>query len=113
MFVADGLSRTWTITLRVACVLVAIPSFIAAGLEGLSSPDALAEMELVWIPGAPLWLVRLVAAVEGLDELTATAVALSRSDIPVMRVTMEGTGHGISDDGRGAASRFLQGVLQI
>jgi hypothetical protein len=62
-------SRSMTISLWVARVLVAIPFFIAAGLEGLSSPATLAEMDLVWIPNAPLWLVRLVAAVEGLAAL--------------------------------------------
>ncbi len=41
------LSRPWTIALWVARVLVAIPFFIAAWLEGTSSPETLAEMELV------------------------------------------------------------------
>ncbi|WP_137158281.1 DoxX family protein [Rhizobium sp. FKL33] len=59
----------WRIALWVARALVAIPFFMASGLEGLSSPATLAEMDLVWIPGAPLWLVRLVAAVEGLAAL--------------------------------------------
>lgn len=47
-------------------MLVAIPFFIAAGLEGLSLPATLAEMDLVWIPNAPLWPVRAVAGLEGL-----------------------------------------------
>jgi hypothetical protein len=59
----------WRIALWAARALVAIPFFIASGLEGLSSPATLAEMDLLWIPGAPLWLVRLVAAIEGLAAL--------------------------------------------
>ena len=62
-------TRLWTIALWIARVLVAIPFFIAAWLEGMSSPETLAEMDLVWIPGAPLWLVRGVAAIEGLAAL--------------------------------------------
>jgi DoxX-like family len=62
-------SRPWTIALWVARVLVAIPFLIAGWLEGTSPPEALAQMDLVWIPGAPLWLVRVVAAIEGLAAL--------------------------------------------
>lgn len=54
------------IALWVARILVAIPFLIAAWLEGLSIPADLIAMDLVWIPDAPLWLVRSVAAVEGL-----------------------------------------------
>lgn len=79
------LSRPWTIALWVARVLVAIPFFIAAWLEGMSSPETLAEMELVWIPGAPLWLVRVVAAVEGLAALGLILPGLLR--LPLVIVT--------------------------
>lgn len=41
------LSRAGHIALWVARVLVAIPFFIAAGLEGLSPPATLAEADLV------------------------------------------------------------------
>jgi DoxX-like family len=69
MSTPENLSRNWSIALWIARILVAIPFFIAAWLEGMSSPAILAEMDLVWIPGAPLWLVRVVAAVEGLAAL--------------------------------------------
>ena len=72
------LSRPWIILLWVARVLVAIPFLVAAGLEGLSSPETLAGMELVWIPGAPLWLVRGVAAVEGLAALGLILPSMGR-----------------------------------
>jgi hypothetical protein len=78
-------SRPWTIALWVARVLVAIPFFIAAWLEGMSSPATLAEMELVWIPGAPLWLVRGVAAIEGLAALGLILPGLLR--LPMVIVT--------------------------
>ncbi len=80
------LSRNGLIALWVARVLVAIPFFIAAGLEGLSSPATLAEMDLVWIPDAPLWLVRLVAAVEGLAALGLILPGLLR--LPMGIVTL-------------------------
>lgn len=57
------------IALWIARILVAIPFLIAAWLEGLSSPADLIAMDLVWIPDAPLWLVRSVAGVEGLAAL--------------------------------------------
>lgn len=60
-------SRALSIALWVIRVLVAIPFFIAAWLEGMSSPETLAALDLVWIPDAPLWLVRLVAGIEGLE----------------------------------------------
>lgn len=63
------LSRTLSIALWVIRVLVAIPFFLAAWLEGMSSPETLAALDLVWIPDAPLWLVRLVAGIEGLAAL--------------------------------------------
>ena len=103
------LSRLWTIALWVARVLVAIPFFIAAWLEGMSSPETLAEMELVWIPGAPLWLVRLVAAIEGLAALglilpglvrlplvifTASALVLLVIQIAVLGLDLAGSGMG-------------------
>lgn len=69
MTAARTRSRPWTIAHWAARILVAIPFFIAAYLEGLSSPATLAEMGLVWIPGAPLWLVRVVAGIEGLAAL--------------------------------------------
>jgi hypothetical protein len=78
------LSRPWTIALWVARVLVAIPFFIAAWLEGMSSPATLAEMGLVWIPGAPLWLVRLVAAIEGLAALGLILPGLLRLPLSVV-----------------------------
>ena len=78
--------RAGPIALWVARVLVAIPFFIAAGLEGLSSPATLAEMELVWIPGAPLWLVRVVAAVDGLAALGLILPGVSR--LPMGIVTL-------------------------
>jgi hypothetical protein len=62
-------SRAWSIALWVIRVLVALPFFIAAWLEGMSSPETLAALDLVWIPDAPLWLVRLVAGIEGLAAL--------------------------------------------
>lgn len=77
-------SRPWTIALWVARVLVAIPFFIAAWLEGMSSPATLAEMELVWIPGAPLWLVRVVAAIEGLAALGLILPGLLRLQLPLV-----------------------------
>ncbi len=58
-------SMAWSIALWVIRVLVAIPFFIAAWLEGMSSPETLAALDLVWIPDAPLWLVRLVAGIKG------------------------------------------------
>ncbi len=48
-----------------ARILVAIPFLIAAWLEGLSSPADLIAMDLVWIPDAPLWLVRKRMKTEG------------------------------------------------
>lgn len=66
----DTLPRNWSIALWTARVLVAVPFLIAAWLEGLSAPSTLIEMDLVWIPGAPLWLVRAVASVEGLAALS-------------------------------------------
>ena len=86
MFGDVSLTRSWTIAIWLARVLVAIPFFIAAGLEGLSSPDALAEMGLAWIPGAPLWLVRLVAAIEGLAALGLILPGLVR--LPMGIVTL-------------------------
>jgi hypothetical protein len=103
------LSRPWTIALWVARVLVAIPFLIAAWLEGMSSPETLAEMDLVWIPGAPLWLVRLVAAVEGLAALglilpglvrlplsfvTASALVLLVIQIAALGLDLAGSGIG-------------------
>lgn len=82
----DTLSRPWTIALWVARTLVAIPFLIAAYLEGLSSPETLAEMELVWIPGAPLWLVRIVAAIEGLAAFGLILPGLLR--LPMVIVTV-------------------------
>ncbi len=69
MSTPESLSRNWYIALWIARILVAIPFFVAAWLEGMSSPATLAEMDLVWIPGAPLWLVRGVAGIEGLAAL--------------------------------------------
>ncbi len=86
MITAATASRAGQIALWVARVLVAIPFFIAAGLEGLSSPATLAEMELVWIPGAPLWLVRIVAAIEGLAALGLILPGLLR--LPMGIVTL-------------------------
>ncbi len=79
-------SRPWTIALWVARILVAIPFFIAAYLEGVSSPKTLAEMDLVWIPGAPLWLVRVVAGIEGLAALGLILPGLTR--LPMVIVTV-------------------------
>ena len=45
------------------------------------------------------------------DELTATSAALAQSDVPVMRFTMKGTGHGISEEGIAAVRDFLESVL--
>lgn len=80
------LSRYGHIALWVARALVAIPFFIAAGLEGLSSPATLAEMDLVWIPDAPLWLVRIVAGIEGLAALGLILPSLLR--LPMGIVTL-------------------------
>jgi hypothetical protein len=77
-------SRRWTIALWVARVLVAIPFFIAAWLEGMSSPETLAEMDLVWIPDAPLWLVRGVADIEGLAALGLILPGLLRLPLSVV-----------------------------
>lgn len=79
------LSRPWTIALCVARVLVAIPFFIAAWLEGMSSPETLADMDLVWIPDAPLLLVRGMAAIEGLTALGLILPGLLR--LPTVIVT--------------------------
>jgi DoxX-like family len=81
------LSRYGHIALWVARVLVAIPFFIAAGLEGLSSPATLAEMDLVWIPGAPLWLVRVVAGIEGLAALGLILPGLVRLPMGIVTVS--------------------------
>lgn len=81
------LSRNGHIALRVARVLVATPFFIAAGLEGLSSPAILAEMELVWIPGAPLWLVRVVAGIEGLAALGLILPGLVRLPMGIVTIS--------------------------
>lgn len=86
MITAATQSRAGPIALWVARVLVAIPFFIAAGLEGLSSPETLAETQLVWIPDAPLWLVRVVAAVEGLAALGLILPGLLR--LPTGIVTL-------------------------
>lgn len=83
---AGGLSRTWTIVFLVIRVLVAIPFLIAAWLEGMSSPQTLAELDLVWIPDAPLWLVRLVAGIEGLAALGLILPSLVR--LPPVVVTV-------------------------
>ena len=103
------LSRPWTIALWVARVLVAIPFFIAAWLEGTSSPETLAEMELVWIPGAPLWLVRVVASIEGLaahglilpgllrlplSVVTASALVLLVIQLAALGLDLAGSGMG-------------------
>ncbi|MCU0829863.1 MAG: dienelactone hydrolase family protein [Tabrizicola sp.] len=45
------------------------------------------------------------------DETAQTATALSQVGIPAMRIIMAGVGHGISDDGIGAARDFLKSVL--
>ncbi|MBL9050940.1 MAG: DoxX family protein [Tabrizicola sp.] len=77
------LSRYGHIALWVARVLVSIPFFIAASLEGLSSPTTLAQMDLVWIPGAPLWLVRVVAGIEGLAALGLILPGLSAAAVTI------------------------------
>ncbi|MFM7335627.1 MAG: DoxX family protein [Tabrizicola sp.] len=77
--------RAWSIALWVIRVLVAIPFFIAAWLEGMSPPETLAALDLVWIPDAPLWLVRLVAGIEGLAALGLILPGLVR--LPPMVVT--------------------------
>lgn len=46
-------------------------------------------------------------------ELTSTAAALSKSGIPAVRVSMESTGHGISDAGIKAAQEVLKGILPM
>lgn len=79
------LSRNWSIAFWTARILVAIPFLIAAWLEGMSSPETLAELDLVWIPGAPLWLVRFVAGVEGLAALCLILPGLLR--LPPATVT--------------------------
>lgn len=61
-----------------ARILVAVPFLIAAGLEGLSSPADLVAMDLVWIPGAPLWLVRGIALVEALAAVGLILPGLTR-----------------------------------
>lgn len=80
------LTRAWSIALWVIRVLVAIPFFIAAWLEGMSSPETLAALDLVWIPDAPLWLVRLVAGIEGLAALGLILPGLVR--LPHATVTV-------------------------
>ncbi|MCU0829862.1 MAG: DoxX family protein [Tabrizicola sp.] len=79
-------SRAWSIALWVIRVLVAIPFFLAAWLEGMSSPETLAALDLVWIPDAPLWLVRLVAGIEGLAALGLILPGLVR--LPPATVTV-------------------------
>lgn len=81
------LSRNGHIALWVARVLVAIPFFFAAGLEGLSSPATLAAMDLVWIPSAPLWLVRVVAGIEGLAALGLILPGLVRLPMGIVTVS--------------------------
>ena len=83
----DPVPCPWTIAFWVARVLVAIPFVIAAGLEGLSSRATLAEMDLVWIPGAPLWLVRVVAGIEGLAALGLILPGLVRLPIGIVTVS--------------------------
>lgn len=61
-----------------ARILVAVPFLIAAGLEGLSSPADLVAMDLVWIPGAPLWLVRGIALVEAIAAVGLILPGLTR-----------------------------------
>ena len=87
MITAATPSRAGQIALWVARMLVGIPFFIAAGLEGLSSPATLAEMELVWIPGAPLWLVRVVAAIEGLAALGLILPGLLRLPMGIVTIS--------------------------
>ncbi len=82
----DTLPHTWATALWIARILVATPFLIAAWLEGLSSPSALTEMDLIWIPGAPLWVVRVVAAVEGLAALCLIMPGLLR--LPPSTVTV-------------------------
>lgn len=79
-------SHIGPIVLWIARILVAIPFFIAAYLEGLSSPETLAEQDLIWIPGAPLWLVRVVAGIEGLAALGLILPGLTR--LPMVIVTV-------------------------
>lgn len=81
------LSRNGHIALWVARVLVAIPFYFAAGLEGLSSPATLAVMDLVWIPSAPLWLVRVVAGIEGLAALGLILPGLVRLPMGIVTVS--------------------------
>lgn len=45
------------------------------------------------------------------DETAQTADTLSQVGIPALRVLMQGTGHGISDEGINAASTFLRRCL--
>lgn len=45
------------------------------------------------------------------DEAAQTAAALSQAGIPAMRILMDGTGHGISDEGVAAAGEFLKDIL--
>lgn len=80
------LPHTRATALWIARILVATPFLIAAWLEGLSSPSALTEMDLIWIPGAPLWVVRVVAAVEGFAALCLIMPGLLR--LPPSTVTV-------------------------
>lgn len=110
MSAADTTHRGWAVALWIARILVAIPFLIAAWLEGLSSLETLAEMELVWIPRAPLWLVRLVAGIEGLAALglilpglirlppaTATVAALVLLVIQIAALVLDLVGSGLGD----------------
>lgn len=47
------------------------------------------------------------------DELTSTAAVLSKSGIPAVRVSMEGTCHCMSDAGIKAAQEVLKGNLPM
>ena len=49
--------------------------------------DALAAMDLVWIPSAPLWLVRVVAGIEGLAALGLILPGLVRLPMGIVTVS--------------------------
>lgn len=58
------ISSKWNIGLWVAQIALAALYGMAAYMKLLMTPEALVQMGLVWVDGAPLWLVRSIGFVE-------------------------------------------------